>query len=89
MARDATCAAAARISNTLRFTQSSEVDIRHLRVLIAQIRNALIEAGREGSLRESEQAIMKSHLERAEADLTAPTLREAGLSFKRLCDMFE
>jgi len=88
LVRDATCAGAARVANTLNFPQSATEDIRQLRVLIDQSQNALTKT-HEKDLSRKDQAQIKSLLEQAESSLSVDTLKQAGKALTNICDLFE
>jgi len=88
LVRDATCAAAARVANTLNYPQSAAEDIRQLGVLIDQSQNALTKT-HEKDLSRKHQAQIKSLLEQAESSLSVDTLHQAGKALTNICDLFE
>lgn len=86
--RDATCAGAARVDNSLKFSSSIGEDIRSLQVLIDQSQNALPKV-KDQDLSASDQVKISKLLLNAEANLSQPDLEVAGRALGEICGMFE
>jgi outer membrane protein assembly factor BamB len=87
--RDASCAAAAELSNAMELPGSAESSVPRLRVLVAQAGEALRRAPEEGVLPMDDRDRMAASLAQAEARLAVASWEQARLSLQRVCEMFE
>jgi len=91
--RDASCAAAARAKNAgniaNQYPKSAREDIRQIRVLIKQSREALSVAVKDGDITHDREKIILEMLALAENKLTLEGLGQATESLKGVCNMFD
>jgi len=93
LVRDATCAAAARAKNAdgiaTSHPESARDDLRRIRALIRQSRNALPSARKNGELSPEMQAAISVGLDAAEANASIGGLRRLAEALAPVCGLFE
>ena len=93
LVRDATCAAAARAKNAdsvaASHPESARDDLRRIRALIRQSRNALPRARKNGELSPEIQAAISVGLDAAEANASIAGLARVADALTPVCGLFK